>query len=115
MRNKIKRPAVKITQGNLIFFATSFKVSHLLEQNFYRIDKLDSKDSNSGFQRLLDENRAKKLAKYLQEGIEDGDAFLPTSVFLATDKKIPFNELKYEIEIDIDTIGSFNVVDGQHR
>jgi DGQHR domain-containing protein len=111
----IKRPAVRVIQGNLIFFATSFKVSHLMQQNFYRVDKLDVEDKHSGFQRILDENRAKKLANYLEQGIERGDAFLPTSVFLATDKKIAFDEAKNELLIDLDQIGSFNVVDGQHR
>ena len=111
----IKRPAVKVTQGKLIFFATSFKVSHLIQQNFYRVDKLDVDNSQSGFQRVLDENRAKRLAKYLSEGVTDGDAFLPTSVLLATDKTIPYDEATHEISIDLSTIGSFNVVDGQHR
>lgn len=111
----IKRPAVKIVQGNLIFYATSFKVSHLMQQNFYRVDKLDIEDKLSGFQRVLDDNRAKKLASYLEVGIEKGDAFLPTSVFLATDKGIPYDESKYELTIDLREIGSFNVVDGQHR
>lgn len=111
----IKRPAVKIVQGNLIFYATSFKVSHLMQQNFYRVDKLDVEDKHSGFQRVLDENRAKKLSSYLEQGIEKGDAFLPTSVFLATDKSIAFDESKNELTIDLGKIGSFNVVDGQHR
>lgn len=111
----IKRPAVKVRQGKLVYYATSFKVKHLLEQNFYRVDKLDASDSSSGFQRVLDESRAKKLATFIEEGIDEGDVFLPTSVFLATDKVLPYDEEKNEITIAVNEIGSFNVVDGQHR
>lgn len=111
----IKRTAVKITQGDLTLYSTSFKVEHLLIKDFYKIDKLDSSESNSGFQRVLDKARAKRLANYLLDGWKDGDAFLPTSIFLATDKPIPFDSEKKEIQIDLDQIKSFNVVDGQHR
>ncbi|TRX42118.1 DGQHR domain-containing protein [Flavobacterium restrictum] len=48
-------------------------------------------------------------------GQETKDAFLPTSIFMATDKNIDFNPTNNTIEIDIDTIGGFSVVDGQHR
>jgi len=112
---ELKKPAVKIKQGNLVLYTTSFKVSDLLLNNFYQVDKLDSNDSTSGFQRVLDMNRAKKLAKYIIDAWEDQDAYLPTSIFLATDKKLKYDESKSELCIDLDSIGSFNVVDGQHR
>jgi DGQHR domain-containing protein len=112
---KIKRNAVKIEQGSLTIYATSLKVEHLLQRNFYKVDKLDASDNVKGFQRVLDKARAKRLANYLIDGWNDGDVFLPTSIFLATDKEIKFDESNMELEIDLNDIGPFNVVDGQHR
>ena len=59
--------------------------------------------------------RAKKLAEYILRGQDTKDAFLPTSVFLATDKSLPFNSKDHTLEIDSAAVGSFSVVDGQHR
>jgi DGQHR domain-containing protein len=59
--------------------------------------------------------RAKKLADYIVKGQEGRDAFLPTSVFLATDKDVQFDATTNTISIDIREVGPFNVVDGQHR
>lgn len=83
--------------------------------NFYTISKLDPDHAGPGFQRLLSEGRAKKLADYLLDGQTEGDAFLPTSIFLATSKDIPFNASANTITFDVNLVGPFNVVDGQHR
>jgi DGQHR domain-containing protein len=112
---KIKRSAVKIEQGTLTIYTTSLKVEHLLQNDFYKVDKLDSSDNSTGFQRVLDKARAKRLSNYLVDGWNDGDVFLPTSIFLATDKEIEYDHTKKEITIDLNNIGPFNVVDGQHR
>jgi DGQHR domain-containing protein len=111
----IERPAVKINQGDLTLYATTFKVEHLRQSGFYQVDKLDSSDGTSGYQRVLDKTRAKKLAKYLLDGWTERDAFLPTSIFLATNAKLNYDEQNKLIKIDIAKIGPFNVVDGQHR
>ena len=112
----ITRPAACIKQGSLILYATSLKVSDLLIPNFYTIERLDPENANEkGYQRLLNKGRAKKLADYIVAGQETKDAFLPTSIFLATNKSIDFNPTNNTIKIDIDEIGPFNVVDGQHR
>lgn len=113
---KIVRPAAIIKQGNLTLYATSFKVSDLLEPNFYNIDRLDPENANEkGFQRLLNKGRAKKLADYIVAGQKTQDAFLPTSILMATDKDIIFNEENNIIEIDMYELCPFNIVDGQHR
>lgn len=105
-----------IKQGDLILYATSLKVSDLLIPNFYSIERLDPENANEkGYQRLLNRGRARKLTDYIVTGQETKDAFLPTSIFIATDKNIAFNPTNNTIEIDIDEIGPFNVVDGQHR
>jgi len=116
MSRKILRPASLVKQGGLILYATSLKVSDLLIPNFYSVETLDPDDqSDKGYQRLLNKARAKKLADYIVAGQETKDAFLPTSIFMATDKNIAFNPANNTIEIDIDAIGPFSVVDGQHR
>ncbi|MEQ1517563.1 MAG: DGQHR domain-containing protein [Usitatibacteraceae bacterium] len=113
---KIKIPAARVRQGDLILYTTSMRVKVLVAPGFYNVETLDPDDPNDkGFQRLLNQARAKKLADYIVKGQDSGDAFLPTSVFLATDKSIPFDESDNTIEIDISKVGPFSVVDGQHR
>lgn len=109
-------PASRVKQGMLTLYATSIKVRELIAPGFYSVETLDPDDANDkGYQRLLNTSRAKKLADYVVKGQDSGDAFLPTSVFLATDKSIPFNDTSHTITFDIALIGGFSVVDGQHR
>jgi DGQHR domain-containing protein len=113
--NKFKIAAARASQGSLVLYATTMKVRDLVKPGFYNVDTLDPEDGEKGYQRLLNHSRAKKLSDYIVKGQDTRDAFLPTSVFLATDKFIGFDDEKNEIEIDSDAIGSFSVVDGQHR
>lgn len=116
MSKIIVRPASLIKQGDLTLYATSLKVSDLIIPNFYSIERLDPENaSERGYQRLLNKSRAKKLADYIVSGQETRDAFLPTSIFIATNKNIAFHPNNNTIEINIDEVGPFNVVDGQHR
>ncbi len=115
MKSKIiKRPAALVKQGKLKLYATSLRVEDLLSEGFYDIERLDP-EKHDGYQRLLNKGRAKKLADYLVDGQENNDAFLPTSIFLATDKDIQFDPASNTISFDIKQIGPFSVVDGQHR
>jgi DGQHR domain-containing protein len=92
------------------------KVRQLVSDGFYSVETLDPEDTNDkGYQRLLNTARAKKLADYIVKGQPSQDAFLPTSVLLATDKSIDFDEQDNTVEIDISLVGPFSVVDGQHR
>lgn len=111
----ITRPAALVRQGTLKLYATSLRVADLNLQNFYTINKLDPDGAGPGYQRLLNEGRAKRLADYLLDGFEEEDAFLPTSIFLATSKDIPFDPATNTITFEVESIGPFNVVDGQHR
>jgi DGQHR domain-containing protein len=112
---KLIVPAARVRQGALSLFATSLRVKDLLAKNFYSVDTLDPEDEDNGYQRLLNTARAKKLAEYILRGQDTKDAFLPTSVFLATDKSLSFNNKDHILEIDSAAVGSFSVVDGQHR
>jgi DGQHR domain-containing protein len=112
----IKVPAARARQGDLVLYATVLKVSELVTEKFYSVETLDPASPNDrGYQRLLNVARAKKLADYIVKGQNSRDAFLPTSVFLATSKTIDFNDRDNTIEFDTSQIGPFSVVDGQHR
>ncbi|MBX7169845.1 MAG: DGQHR domain-containing protein [Pyrinomonadaceae bacterium] len=116
MSKIIVRPAALVKQGQLTLYSTSLKVSDLLIPNFYSVETLDpDNESDKGYQRLLNRARAKRLADYIEDGQETKDAFLPTSIFMATDKHIDFNPANNTIEIDISSVGPFSIVDGQHR
>lgn len=109
-------PASRVRQGALVLYTTSMKVKDLVLDGFYNVETLDPDDTNDkGYQRLLNKARAKKLADYIIKGQDSQDAFLPTSVLLATDKAIEFNNTNNTIEIDTSFVGPFSVVDGQHR
>lgn len=110
----IKIPAARVRQGDLILYATALQVKDLLSDQFYSVERLDP-TNDRGYQRLLSTARAKTLADYIVKGQDSKDAFLPTSVFLATDKSISFTEKDNTIEIDTSAVCPFSVVDGQHR
>jgi DGQHR domain-containing protein len=111
----ITRPAALVRQGSLKLYATSITVRDLKLPGFYQINKLDPDEEGPGFQRLLNQGRAKKLTDYLLDGHTEGDAFLPTSLFLATSKDFQFDPSTNCITFDVKDVGPFNVVDGQHR
>jgi DGQHR domain-containing protein len=113
---KLTLPAARVRQGALTLYATSLRVKDLLSSNFYSVETLDpANDNDNGYQRLLNKARAKKLADYVLRGQDNKDAFLPTSVFIATDKSLPFNLKENTLEIDTSVACPFSVVDGQHR
>ena len=113
---KLTVPAARVRQGDLTLYATSISVRDLLADGFYSVETLDPDNANdSGYQRLLNVARARKLADYILKGQDSNDAFLPTSVFLATDKSLPFDDGTNTLRIDTQTVGAFSVVDGQHR
>lgn len=91
-------------------------VRNLVSKDFYSVETLDPDDvTDEGYQRLLNIARAKRLADYIIKGQDSGDVFLPTSIFLATDKEIDYDFQNRCIRFDISEIGPFSVVDGQHR
>ena len=117
MENEIiTAPAAQVVQGDLKLLTTSLKVRTLMQPGFYSVEKLDPENPDEpGYQRLLNKARAKKLANYILDGQEKSDAFLPTSVFLATDKPIAHDREHNTISFRLEDVGPFSVVDGQHR
>ena len=109
-------PAARVKQGDLVLYATSIRVRDLTVEKFYSVETLDPENTgDTGYQRLLNTARAKKLADYIIKGQARQDAFLPTAVLLATHKSIAFDAQNNTITIDTSAIGPFSVVDGQHR
>jgi DGQHR domain-containing protein len=116
MSSRVCRPAAIVKQGTLDLYATSLRVRDLLMPGFYDIERLDPDDpTDLGYQRVLNKGRAKKLADYLTDGHKERDAFLPTSIFLATDKAVSFDSASNTLSFDVAVVGPFSVVDGQHR
>ena len=109
-------PAAAVRQGSLKLYATSIRVGDLLAPGFYNVETLDpADDEDKGYQRLLNSTRAKRLADYIVGGQDTQDAFLPTSIFLATDKALAYDPTASQLSFDTSEIGAFSVVDGQHR
>lgn len=108
------RPAVEIKQGNLTLYLTYVTPNDLLSKGFCTVDKLEPR-KQAGYQRILDERRARRLSKHLVEAKPKGYAHLPTTVFLATDGSVRFDPDTQILEFDTDIVCPFSVVDGQHR
>lgn len=120
MTTKIRKPAIKIVQGKHTLYATTFTIADFLRgDEFYRVDQLDVADATvGGYQRLLDERRAKALAKDLVNAAVNDEMVLPTSILLATAGEVAYNGTTKEISFSTDPKEGtcpFNVVDGQHR
>jgi DGQHR domain-containing protein len=112
----LKIPAARVNQGALVLYTTALTVKDLIVPGFYSVETLDpANEDDTGYQRLLNKARAKKLADYVVKGQETKDAFLPTSVFLATEHDVEFDVDSNTISFDTKEVGPFNVVDGQHR
>ena len=115
---KIIKPAVEIRQGKRRLFFASFTVAELTAPGFYCVDELDPKDE-SGFQRVLEKRRAKLLASDMTKARVDKEAFLPTSILLATTEALEYDAGRGEISFNPTPgpgrVCPFAVVDGQHR
>jgi hypothetical protein len=66
--SSITRPAALVRQGSLKLYASSATVRDLKRPGFYQINKLEPEGQGPGFQRLLNQGRAKKLTDYLLDG-----------------------------------------------
>ena len=88
-----------------------------MTEDFYQVDHLDVREG-TGMQRLLNISRARGLGKDIVSADKNNEAFLPTSVFLATEGSISYDEQKHELFFDTDPrdgVCPLDVVDGQHR
>ena len=109
----MSKPAVELRQGGRALYITSLTVSELAAPGFCSVDELDTGD-DSGFQRVLEEPRAKRLAADMVKARAAARAFLPTTVLLATGRALDYDPARRVVSFDPDA-AKFNVVDGQHR
>lgn len=110
---QITRPGVEVRQGHLTLFLTYVTPQDFAIPGFYDVDRLEPQ--GQGFQRILNDARANRLARHLTDGFSGGYANVPTTIFLATDKHIDFDVDHNELTFDTDEVCPFSVVDGQHR
>jgi DGQHR domain-containing protein len=98
-----------ITQGEHKFFTLTLPMSILADACFV-VER--EKDTNAGFQRLLDENRAFEIANY----IDNENGVIPTSIILSAQPETDFqyNSAKKTVSF-VPTKNSFLIIDGQHR
>ena len=114
---KITKPAIKLKQGDNTLFLTAFTVGDLRKENFYRVDRLDAQ-KGKGSQRVFNKTRARSFCNDILNAYKNSQAFLPTSVFLATGGEIDYNESTKELSFDTGQhagVCPLDVVDGQHR
>jgi DGQHR domain-containing protein len=105
---------IKITQGtDGAIYSGKITVAQLLSS--YKIDVF-SPNNQMGYQRELDEKRARKFATFLKEEISDGrKPAIPTSILLSYRKKINGTITDYGIEAVFNDEDRLYIVDGQHR
>jgi len=106
---------IKINQGNdNSVFAGKIAVKHLISS--YKIDTYHQVENPNGYQRNLDEKRARNFASYLDKEVKAGRSpVIPTSVLLSYRKPIKYTEKNGICEAVFTDGESFYVVDGQHR
>ena len=113
---EIRKQAVQIQQGKRVLYMTTFTVKDF-NDDFYRVDRLNVEEF-TGMQRLLNKKRVNEYSRDIISSCQDDDVFLPTSVFLATEGDIGYDESTNELFFDSSASGGvcpFYVVDGQHR
>jgi hypothetical protein len=94
-------------------YATSLPIRDLRQPGFCNIETLDAHEGTE-YQRVLKEARAKRFSAYLLDAHEADEAFLLTTLLLATEKVLPFDEATSMLAIDHNASGPFYVVGGQH-
>lgn len=98
-----------ITQGKHRFFSLTIP-SDVLARTCFVVDR--DEDPISGFQRLLDKDRAQQIADYIDAGF----GTIPTSVVLSAQSisEFTYDRKKRTVRFK-DNPKSFLVLDGQHR
>jgi DGQHR domain-containing protein len=101
--------AVLITQGEHRFYQLAMPSDTLGECTF--VSTRDA-DPESGFQRLIDEKRAREIAAY----IDSGHGTIPTSVILSAQEicSLEYDSRNKTVSFELSP-NSFLILDGQHR
>lgn len=98
-----------ITQGTARFYSLTMPSEILAETCFVSARDDDPKE---GFQRVLDEKRAKEIADYIDQGIGS----IPTAIVLSAQKESDLKYIGRNKTIEFKKIPkAFLILDGQHR
>jgi DGQHR domain-containing protein len=101
--------AILVTQGQRRFYTFTMS-SELLAKTCFVVNR--DEDPIDGFQRLLDKNRAKQIADYIDAGF----GTVPTSIVLSAQVAAHFRYSRVARTVSFDvTPKSFLILDGQHR
>ena len=101
-----------VKQGNLRLFSARLSAKTLIDEKFCTAQRLNE-NTGKGHQRALNEKRARELAGYILDSRHKRDGVFPSSIFLATELPIEFDEGKKTISFELNE--AFRIVDGQHR
>ena len=97
-----------ITQGITKFYSLTMQ-SEILAQTCFVSTRDD--DPKEGFQRILDENRAKEIADYVDQG-----SSIPTAIVLSAQNESDLKYISKNKTIEFNKIPkAFLILDGQHR
>lgn len=108
--------AIKVKQSGFRLFSTSLKVGILLSKGFYSVELLNPRDPKTGkYQRELIPKRTEEIARDVLRALKNGDFFMPSTILLATKNQVDHDEASGTISFDTKKLGTFSVVDGQHR
>ena len=98
-----------ISQGNYKFYSLTMPSEILAETCF--VSTRDD-DPIEGFQRILDEKRAKEIAEY----IDSGKGSIPTAIILSAQKEANLQYSSKNKTLDFNLVKkAFLILDGQHR
>jgi len=105
---------IKINQGaEGAIYAGKIAVDQLISS--FKIDVF-SPQNKDGYQRELDEKRARKFATFLKDELSEGRPItVPTGILLSYRKQITGTPTEYGIEAVFTDSDKLYVVDGQHR
>ena len=120
MTDIFERKAVVMKQGSLTLYQTYLTPLDLFADvnddiEFTTVEELEPYEDGMGFQRILVEARANRLAEHLERAMQVGYAHLPIPIFLATDKEVRYDDDTSLLTFNKKQVCPFNVVDGQHR
>lgn len=108
--------AIKVKQRGFRLFSTSLKVETLLSEGFYSVEPLNPRDPKTGkYQRELIPKRTEEIARDVLRALKNGDFFMPSTILLATKNQVDHDEASGTISFNTKKLGTFSVVDGQHR
>ena len=106
---RVSYPAIKCSQNDHVFYVSVMNSNDLDEMCFVSRRK---EDSDKGFQRLLNKNRAKEIADYL----DNNKGVIPSAIIVSAQPiaNLDFDEANGKIRIER-AQNSLLVLDGQHR